>query len=264
MPELAAYLSSLRDRLAVVVKRRDDLQRQLGEIAHEHDRLAAGISLLEEDLETHSPSLSDVPEDPPPLADQILTALPGSTGKTRADLQRVFRPRGVNENTLDSALDRLRKRGDLVKRGKFYFRSPREEEPLPSSTSSPEPVPPASVRSPDAADVAPVLGDVPSGKAVSAPAGTALVPARSSVPLSSPLPADERPLTARVYERVATMGGCSRADLARYFGVKGKAIDDVLTAFKKRGQLERRPDGMYVVVDGSAAPSPPPDASQAS
>ena len=264
MGELATYLSSLRERLAAIVERRDDLQRQLGEVTHEHDRLAAAISLLQEDLETKSPSLSDVPEDPPPLADQILADLPGSTGKTRAEIQGRFRPRGVNPNTLDSALDRLRKRGDVVKRGKYYFRSGHQGAALPSSVSSPDPRPTASDRSPDAADAGRVPGDVHSGKAGSAPAGAALAPVPSAGPLSSPLPVDERPLTVRVYERIATSDGCTRGELVGHFGVKGKAIDDVLTGFKKRGRVERRPDGLYVVAGRSDAPSPSADVSQAS
>ena len=253
MGELATYLSSVRDRLAVVVQRRDDLQRRLAEVTHDHDRLVAVVSLLQEDLENEAFSPSDVPEDPPPLAVQILAELPGSAGKTRADFQRVFRRRGVNANTVDSALDRLRKRRELVKRGKYYFRSA-QASASPSSASSSDLAAAASGPDPDPAGPGRVAGDAPSGKARSRPPGAASAALSSAAPDPSLLPVDERPLTLRIHERVAASGGCTRAALVRHFRVPGKAVDDVLRAFKGRGRLERRADGVWVVC-GSNVPA---------
>lgn len=267
MNELANYLSSLRARLAGVVQRRDDLQHQLGEVTGLHDRLVAAISFLEADLETESVSLSDVPEDPPPLVDQILAALPGATGKTRADLQELFRCRDINENTLDSALERLRKRGGLVKRGKYYFRSPAQQDAaLPASASPPTPAPAdrESARSSDAAGAGRVPGAVDSGEVDLALAGSASLSVPSDPALSYPAPVDKRAFTVRVYERIATLRGCTRADLVRCFGVEGKKVDDVLRAHRKRGRLKQRPDGMWVVNHGSDARVPLSDAGQAS
>ena len=256
MGELATCLSSVRGQIEAVVNRRDDLQRQLADVAREHDRLTAAVSVLQEHLETGSPLLSDVSEDPPPLTDQILDELPGSTGKTRATFQRDFRPRGMNENTVDSALARLRKSGALVKRGKYYFRSA-PASASPSVASSPDLAPGASDGDPHPADVGRVARDAPSGAAGPLPPGPVLEPPPAAALVASPVAVDDTPFTVRVYERIVATGGSTRGELARHFGVPGKPIDDVLRAFKRRGKVQRRGDGVWVVrpSDASSAPA---------
>ena len=251
---LQTVLSSVRDQLAVVARRREDLDRQRVDLDREYARLAAAVSVMEEHAgAAGQPSSTDPLADPSSLTERILDALAGSSATSRADLLSLFRPLGVNDNTLDSAVYRLRKRGTIEKRGKYFF--------LPSVSS----------------DVPPGGSDLDRHRADPGPAGAdaALEPApfvggvpalddrtRGTLADLPSAPADERPLTHRVREAVATLAGPTRAVLVRYFaaqGVKAASVDTAVSGLRKRGQLERRPDGAFVVF-GSDAPSVPADA----
>ena len=118
--DLGAVISSIRDRLAVVAGRREELERQCADVEREYARLAAAVSVFEEHAESPvQPSGSEAVAEPPPLTARVFDALLGSSANSRSDLLRVFRPLGVNENSLDSAIQRLKQRGTIQQRGKY-------------------------------------------------------------------------------------------------------------------------------------------------
>ena len=124
-PNLEQVLSSVRAQLADLDRRRTELEAALEGVDREHARLTAAVSVLEEHLPSDAPAQfteggpRSVPE-PKPLTERILDALTNSSARTRLDLWNVFRPMGVNENTLDSALYRLKKRGSIEQRDKVF------------------------------------------------------------------------------------------------------------------------------------------------
>ena len=85
----------------------------------EHARLAAAVEVMEEHSgEAARPSSSDGSADSQPLTERILAALVNGSAHRRADLVRMFRPHGLNENTVDSAVQRLKKRGVVRREGR--------------------------------------------------------------------------------------------------------------------------------------------------
>ena len=258
MPEFDTVLASVRTELAVVDRRLAEIERQRDEVLSHHARLTAALSVLEEHADPHADAAlsSEVP-DPPPLSARVLDAL-GSSARTRAHLIRLFRPLGIPEATLDSTLSRLRKRGLIQRRGRQIIRL----VPTPSSASSPSRV------------VASGGPDVDPRSADSEPAalGTAtVVRLVGPMPVPRPAPADEAgdatSIRARVRDAVATSAASTRAALVKHLGAQGipdVAVDSALSGLRKRGVLERRADGVHVVVAGADATSPSPDASQGS
>ena len=258
MPDLATVLSSVRAQLAVVDRRRAELDRQRADLEREHARLSAALSVLEEHagLADRSSS-SDESADSPPLAERILDALAKGSARSRADLIKLFRPLGVNDNTLDSGILRLKKRRLIERQGKQLFPVAQPLEPA-SAGRSPETAV-GSDAGPSSADLLrlPVRDD--SGQA--GVLGAASVH-QDLVPGPVPAPADEVPLTVRVLEAVPTLDACTRAVLVKHFaphGVRPAAVDAALAGLRKRGKLERRAGGV-LVVSGSDAQSVPVDA----
>lgn len=262
MPDLVSVLSSVRDQLALVARRREEIDRQRAEVELEYARLAAAISVMEEHAVVAArPSSSDESADPPSLTERILDALVNASARSRGDLLRLFRPLGVNENTLDSAILRLKKRGLIQRQGKHLV--PVGQPLAPASAGRSRETAGGSDADPCRADFVPLL--VPDDRGQAGVLGTASVhqdPARGLVPGPLPAPVDEIPLTVRLLEVVATLEAPTRAVLVRHFaahGVKPASIDTALAGLRKRGKLERRAGGGVVVVSGSDAPFVPVD-----
>ena len=229
MPDLAAVLSSVRAQLAVVDRRRVDLDRQRADVEREYDKLVAAVSVMEEHAALAArPASSAESADSPPLAERILDAVVKGTARNRRDLIRLFRPVGVNPNTLDSAILRLKKRGLLQRQGKHLV--PVGQALAPASVGRSQETAAGSDAGPTSVHQDPDPGPVPG-------------------PL--PAPADEIPLTVRVLEAVAALDACTRAVLVKHFashGVRPAAVDAALAGLRKRGKLERRAGGLLVVT----------------
>ena len=258
MPDLQVVLSSVRAQLELADRRRVELDRQRADVERQHARLSAALSVLEEHAAlADRSSSSDQSADSPPLAERMLDAVVKGSARSRGDLIRLFRPLGVNANTLDSAILRLKKRGLIQRQGKQLVPV---AQPLEPATAG---------RSPETAagsDAGPSSADLLS-LPVRDDSGQAGILGAASVhqdpdPGPVPAPADEIPLTVRVLEAVATLEACTRAVLVKHFaahGVKPGSVDNALAGLRKRGKLERRAGGV-MVVSGSDAQSLPVDA----
>ena len=258
--DLGDVISSIRDRLAVVAGRREELERQCADVEREYARLAAAVSVLEEHAAEPSvqPSGSEPAAEPPPLTARVFDALLGSSANTRSDLVRVFRPLGVNENSLDSAIQRLKQRGTIQQRGKYLV--PGVQTPVPASSPSSDDAGGSDVdrRSSDPRPVGlaagPDQGPLPGVVAASDQEPSGGASARRSSPRRIPL-------TVRVQEAVATSVACTRAALVKHFalqGTKESAVDTALSGLRKRGKLVKR-DRRLWVVSASDVPSPAAD-----
>ena len=257
MPDLDAVLSSVRAQLALVDRRRVELDRQRADVERESAKLAAAVSVMEEHAAlADRPSSSDESADSPPLADGILDAVVKGSARSRRDLIRLFRPLGVNTNTLDSAILRLKKRGLLQGPGKRLV--PVGQPLAPTSAGRSQETAAGSDAGPSSADLLPLPVRDDSGQA--GVLGAASVH-QDPDPGPLPDPADEIPLTVRVLEAVATLGACTRAVLVKHFashGVRPAALDTALAGLRRRGKLEWRAGGV-MVVSGSDAQSLPVD-----
>ena len=144
MPDVFVWISSLRSELEVVKGRRAELREQLEAVDLEHDRLETTVAVLEARLGADSGSGSPHLVDDVPLADRIVDAL-GTSGLSRQDLLRLFTAQGYTESAIDSAANRLRKRGLVAKPGRRFVRvlpSPGSAEPVASGPGPAEPVTP--------------------------------------------------------------------------------------------------------------------------
>ena len=254
MPDFQTVLASVRDQLAFVDRRLAELDAQRADLQSERGRLATAVAVMEEHARSSGSGVPQGPEEPP-LAARILDAVAGSSARTRADLLRVFGPLGVNPNTLDSAIARLVKRRALQRRGKHLLRSV-EPSPEASAASSP-PIPPGGA-----------AGGAQSGLVLS---GTETVD--RDVPVSTtvaglgaeaPSAGDSSalPKVAQVRQAVASLPRPTRAALVKFLGSRGltpPAVDHALFGLRKQQQIERGPDGVYVIV-GADAPATAPDA----
>ena len=265
-PHLTSFLSSLRDQMALLADRREALQSQLAQVERDHERLEVAVSVIQEGLQSRSASTPPPgPAGEPSLAEQVLEELAGSPGMTRGELLRVFRPRGVNGNTFSSCLFRLCKRGDLVKRGRYYTVAQRR----PSGGS------------PSSADIAYAASGTDRGSSLREPAAVygdraearssrpaAVSDARVAPSLPVPLSSDpELPLTQQVLSYVGTHPGSTRASVVRHFrpqGVKDAAVDTALAGLTKTGRLLRGSDRVLVVPGASDVQAVGPDPVEAS
>ena len=262
---LTTFLSSLRDQMALLADRREVLQSQLAQVERDHERLEVAVSVIQDGLQSRSASkLAPGSTGDPSLAEQVLEELAGSPGMTRGELLRVFRPRGVNENTFGSCLSRLTRRGDLVKRGRHYSVAQRPSGALPSSADIASAASDADRRS-SARDSAAVHADHAEARSSRSPA---VSDARVAPSLPVPLLSDqELPLTQQVLSYVETHPGSKRAAVVRDFssrGVKDAAVDTALAGLTKNGRLLRGPDGVLVVLRPSDVQRVGPDTVEAS
>ena len=253
MPDFQTVLASVRDQLAFVDRRLAELDAQRGDLQSERGRLATAVAVMEEHARSSGSGVPQGPEEPP-LAARILDAVGGSSGRTRADLLRVFGPLGVNQNTLDSAIARLVRRGALQRRGKHLFPSA-ESSPEASSASSPPIVPGGAAGGPQSGLVLSgtetVDRDVAGSATVAGPGAEAPSAGDSSA----------LPKVAQVRQAVASLPRPTRAALVKFLGSRGLtplAVDHALFGLRKQQQIERGPDGVYVIV-GADDPGSGPD-----
>ena len=264
--DLTTFISSLREQMALLADRREALQSQLAQLERDYERLEVAVSVIQEGLHSRSASTpSPGPAGETSLAEQVLQALAGSPGMTRGELLRVFRPRGVNDNTFGSSLSRLRKRGDLVKRGKYYSVAQRRLSGAASSSADIASAASDTDRRSSVRESGAVYGDYAEARSSrSAAVSDARVAPSRPVPLSSD---QELPLTQQVLSYVETHPGSTRASVVRHFrpqGVKGAAVDTALAGLTKNGRLLRGPDSVLVVPgpsDVQAVGSDPVEAS---
>ena len=248
MPDVRVVLSRVREGLVAVSRRREELQRELGDLDREYARLAAAAEVMERHVgDDAGSSSSDDSAHPLPLTERILDALVAGSAKRRSDLLPLFEPSGVNANTLDSAVRRLIDKGLVRRQGRRLV--------VVSASASDPGTSDGDRRQADPATVVAEPASVGNGgsSAVSGqedgPGGTALAPL--------PIPVDDVPLTVKVHEAVATSVATTRRALIRHFavqGVKGSAVDNALANLRKRGRLGRTANREWAVV-GSNVPS---------
>ena len=256
MPDFDAVVESLRAQLDVADRRLAELDRQREDVERQRDRLSTALSVLEEHAGAGgSPAAAFALADSPPLTERVLDAIVAASATNRADLVQLFRPLGVRDNALDSALSRLTKRGLICRRGRQIV--PVAPRSSTASLPSPAHLPVSSDGVSSAVDPAPA----PVGAALaSSPVGTA--PLSVSVPPSAPggeLPAASS-RRARVLEAVATLFAPTRAALIAHFASEGLAavsVDSALSGLRQRCLVDKGSDGVYVVraVSGAASAS---------
>lgn len=165
MSDLVRFVASLRQELADLDRRRAELEAALAEVERRHAQVTAAVGVYDEAHSKTAQADSSRPpkRKPAPLSDRVLETLVSSGPKTRQELRALHCP-PANENTLDSALSRLKARGAVRKEGDLLVL-------VDSST-----LPPTS-RSPSGAGAAvdqrgqqPVAGPV--AQSVSEPAGS--------------------------------------------------------------------------------------------
>ena len=259
MPDLEAVLRSVRDRLAFVDRRIAELDAQRGELDRERVRLANGIGVMEEHAQPSAAGGTPALEEPP-LSTRVLDAVAGSSARTRADLVRIFGPLGINPNTLDSAIARLVKRGELRRHGSQLLPVVDSSAPSPAASSRDSSDAPAV--QPDPVRLGTETADSP------VPGSTAAAPLADPVPASvssavSP-PAASVPKTVRVRDAVASLSRATRADLVKFLlpqGLSGHEVDQALYGLRQQGAIRLRPDHVYVLGEPGDPPSAPPAAS---
>ena len=117
MSDLVRFVASLRQELADLDRRRAELGAALAEVERRHAQVTAAVGVYDE---AHSKTAQADSSRPPkrkpgPLSDHVLETLV-SGPKTRQELRALHCP-PANENTLDSALSRLKSRGAVRKEG---------------------------------------------------------------------------------------------------------------------------------------------------
>ena len=254
MPDFQTVFASVRDQLAFVDRRLAEIDAQRAELQSERARLATAVAVMEEHAGSSGPGVSRGLEQPS-LAAQILDAVVGSSARTRADLLGIFGPRGVNPNTLDSAIARLVKRGALRRRGKQLL--PLVDPSSEASTASSRGVSPGGL-----------AGDCPTAPVLPA-TETVDQDARGSetvAGLGAEAPrADDSsavPKVVQVRQAVASLPRPTRAALVQSLASRGltpPAVDHALFGLRKQKQIARGRDGVYVIV-GADDPSSRTDA----
>lgn len=255
MPDVKVSLSAVRAEHDRARRRLDDLDRERAAVALECERLSIAVEVMEHHAgEVPPPSSSDGSAEALTFTGRVLGAIVEAGVVTRADLRHRFRSDGVNSNTLDSAIYRLVRKGSVRRDGRQLL-------PAEKSTVA------AAVGPSSRSEIRVSRTDDPSGDLVLGAVETdrgsePSYQGSSAVEVRSGEPAPVVPLTARVLEAVGSSTGCTRRVLVRQFaaqGVKEGSVDTALAGLCRRGRLERRADGTYVVsateaVSGSADP----------
>ena len=261
MPDTNVILSSLRDELATVDRRRAELRRELEGLDREHDRFATTISVLEERVGVAAASESVDSSESVPLADRIVDAL-GSTGLRRADMLRIFTAQGFTASSIDSAVNRLKRRGAIKRQGRRVLRAvplSGVAEPVASASAA------AGVSDPDAG---PSLGPALVGEPgdLSASGGVSGSVPAAGVSDGAVDAVDDRPLTQRVFEAVEA-GVDTRKELLKYFAhrnVTESSVDNAVSGLRRRGVLDRLAGGKLAVATRGESSQPVESESQGS
>ena len=231
MSKLETALASVRRELETLDRRREDLDREREALERQYAELSAAVRVMERHASrTAPPSSPDDSGAEVPVTQRVLNAIVDDGVATRAALLRRFRP-GVHDNSVDSAVLRLIKRGAIRREGRRLV-------PLVGSAE------PGSVE-PSSASTSETL-EVPVSAEEDRPGTVA------PVPLTSSADGDWIPLTTRVLEAVASSTAVTRRALVRHFraqGVKEAAVDTALAGLRKRRKLARRVGGVLAVPD---------------
>ena len=272
MPEFFAdVVDHLRQKLSILDAQQAVLDRR-------RESLETALSALQESspgpvlIPPVSPSVVSEDEEPV-LAQRVLGVLRRAGPLPRARLVEIFRESDVNPSTLDSALYRLKHRGVVGKRGRAFFvvspaaalessgagRDASLPAQKPSSGSppvAPEPPLPASGIDPNRVDPPPV--GVEAGRAGTVPASDEdSAHAASAPPAAS---ADGPSNREQVFDALVALGPSTRRALVGHLGtrgIQGGSVDTALKGLRSLTKVERRADGVYVVVSSDATSSPP-------
>ena len=246
MPDAHVLLASFKSELATLDRRRAELRGQLEELEHEYQRLETTVAVLEDRVGAVSQvGPADAREDVP-LADRIVDAL-GATGLRRPEMLRIFVGQGFTPSAIDSAANRLTKRGRVRREGRRIVRVVPSSEPAqpvapdlvgvdPPDSGAGRMSPPESVdRGPDEP---PASGGVPGPVSSGAAVGDRVADD------------DGGPMTQRV--RAAVQAGVdTREALVDYFAARGvsaaRPVNRAVWDLRKKGVLEDV-DGKLVVA----------------
>lgn len=238
MPDAHVLLRSFRDEILTLDRRREELRGQLDALDQEHERLETTISVLEDRVGAAPQSRPDESEKIP-LADRIVDAL-GTSGLRRVEMMRLFTRQGFTASAIDSANNRLLKRGAVRREGRRIVRVvPPEEPAAPGSGSAGDPESGTGPTS-DPETVDGGLDDPLASGAVS----TNVV---SGGPVAGE---DDRPLTERVQEVIRT-GLDTRKALMTYFGsrgVKTSSVNGAIWGLVKRGLVKKLGGGKLALA----------------
>ena len=245
MPDAHVLLSSLRDEASNLDRRRAELRQELEAVDRDHEQLVTTISVVEARVGAASdPGLPPDSEDVP-LAERIADGL-GASGLRRREMLRIFEAQGFTAAAIDSAVNRLLKRGVARREGRRVVRivapsvsaepAPSDSRPVRVAESGPEPMsgPETVERERDDSSAAGGVSDPASGEGVADD--------------------DGRHLTERVRDAVHA-GVDSRRALVKYFasrGVKASSVDHAISGLRTRGVLDRLPNRKLAVAVGSS------------
>ena len=247
-PSAADVLVAIRAEQAHIQTRRESLESELAALDARVSRLAAAVSVIEENLRGSAVPVSSGAS-VVSLAERVVDAIP-SSGSRRREILSVVRPFGFSDAAIDSAITRLKERGVIRREGSLVLRVERPSVPASSS----------SVVDPSRSqDAVPEGGgvSVDSSRSDSAVADAPLVAPVSGAPAVSPgsaltdAAADRRTLRDRVREVVATSGASTRQALLAHFklqGVRASSVDAAVAGLCKLGVLRRGPVGAVSVV----------------
>ena len=239
MPDAHVLLRSFRDEILTLDRRRAELRGQLDALDQEHERLETTISVLEDRVGAAPQSgPADEPEGVS-LADRIVDAL-GTSGLRRVEMMRLFTRQGFTASAIDSASNRLLKRGAVRRQGRRIVRVVPPEEPgAPGSGSVGDPESGAGPTS-DPETVGGGLDDPLAAGAVST----------GAVSGGRVAGEDDRPLTERVQEVIRT-GLDTRKALMTYFGsrgVKTSSVNGAIWGLVKRGLVKKLGGGKLALA----------------
>ena len=230
MADAHVLLASFRDELTMLQSRRADLREQLEVLDRNYERLETTIAVLSERVGVAVGAGPADEVEPVPLTDRIVDAL-GVSGLQRREMLRLFEPQGFTASAVDSAANRLVKKGLVRRQGRRIVLV------VPASETA-EPV------APDSGSVR------PSSPAAPAVRDSARVPVHESGADPQPVDPgpeeprvrddDDRPLARRVRDAVEA-GVDTRKELVRFFesrGVKGpRPVTRAIWDLRRRGVL---------------------------
>lgn len=259
MPDFDPALLAVRGELDAVEGRLAELDAQRERLVGERAELAAAVRAIERCAERDRRSASaGPPSGAAPVAERVLASVEGQGFATRAILLSEFRPSGITEDAVDSAIRRLIDRGALRRDGRRL---------LPVAGASPVAPDDLAARARAAGESEPAASsDVPPDAAgsdrASAEAGkrpVTAVPRRDS----GGADADGRPRTEKIlkYMEASASGGCFRSDLLRHFcagGFTAAQFRSALHSLTRDGRLVRSGDsGDWLVLSGRESRSDP-------
>lgn len=252
MPDAYVLLNSFRDELKTLDSRRAELREQLEVLDREHAQLATTIAVLEDRVGPAPESGALDGRGDVSLADRILDAV-GTSGLRRVEMLGIFTRQGFTPSAIDSATNRLVRRGAVQRRGRRIVRVVPPSGPAESG--GPDPVVPGLSGAGglvSGADPMPDNEAVHSGSDDRASADGPADPGSAAAAAHGPVGDDEsRPLTHRVRDAIA--GGIgTRKELITHFdrrGVLARRVDHALSHLRQKKELARLLPGQLALAD---------------